>query len=157
MATKRKQNQNWIFIAIAALIIYLLTRKQSRLTSSRYDVVNTVDANGNIVPQIILVNGTSTTGTSVKNTLTPAVLAVQYHSLIEDTTRSFVTDTSLGIIDLPWQLDLASYTKDYEAVKSKYLGYYGRNLTNDLIRWFQPEELSDFVAALYKNGQVLTP
>lgn len=158
MKPRKKKDLTWYWIAGIIAAIYFLTRKQTRLASNKYTVVNTVDANGNTVPKVVLINGgNSANGTASQNVMTPAVLAVQYFSLMANSVRSYISDPDAGIVDLPWQLDLAKYTKDYPAVKERYLFYYDRNLTTDLLEWFTPEELSDFVAALYKNNQVLTP
>ena len=59
--------------------------------------------------------------------------------------------------NIPWQLDIASMTNDYIGVKAEYLNLYNRNMTDDLLQWFSPAELSEYVAELWKNGQVMTP
>lgn len=130
MTKKQKEKQMWIFGIIAVLVIYLLTRKKTttRVATIRYTATGSI---------------------------TNEELAGMYKDLMKDTSRAYVTDESLGIIDLPWQLDLASLTKDYGAVKKIYEKYYGGNLTMDLIAWMNPIELSQFVAALLKNNQVL--
>jgi hypothetical protein len=128
----KKEKQTWTWLAIAGIFLYFLLRPKTavRSASIRY----------------------STTGT-----MTPKLLAEMYDSLMQDTTRTFITDEALGIKDLPWQLDLARYTTNYPEVKAEYLKYYGKNLTDDLIAWLTPPELSDYVAALWKNFQAMTP
>lgn len=132
MAARKKKDNVWLWVIAGAILLYFLTRPktQYRPASIRY----------------------STTGT-----LTPKMLAEMYDSLMQDTTRTFITDEALGIKDKPWQLDLAASTKNYEAVKAEYRKYFGKNLTDDLIAWLTGPELSDFVAALLENNQVLTP
>ncbi|TDE15294.1 hypothetical protein [Dyadobacter psychrotolerans] len=84
-------------------------------------------------------------------TMTNQQLAGMYRSLIADGVRTYITNDE-GI-EIPWQIDLASFTGDYEGVKAEYLKQFNRNLTTDLIDWFSPAELSEYVAALYKNNQ----
>jgi hypothetical protein len=82
-------------------------------------------------------------------------IATMYRELVSSPSR--ITEEIDGK-NVPWQNVLAGYTKDYPGVKAAYLELYNRNLTTDLLDWFYPYELSEYVAELLKNdGQVMTP
>jgi len=88
-------------------------------------------------------------------TMTAIQLAQAYRELVSSPVRVFInpTDESNPETGTPWAVDLAGYTKNYEAVKTEYLKYYGRDLSEDLIGWFYPAELSQYVDALWKAHQ----
>lgn len=88
-------------------------------------------------------------------TMTAIQLAQAYRELVSSPLRVFInpTDESNPETGTPWAVDLAQYTKSYEAVKAEYLKYYGRDLSEDLIAWFYPAELSQYVAALWEAHQ----
>jgi hypothetical protein len=88
-------------------------------------------------------------------TMTAIQLAQGYRELVSSPLRVYInaTDESNPETGTPWAVDLAGYTKNYEAVKAEYLKYYGRDLSEDLIAWFYPAELSQYVAALWKAHQ----
>ncbi|WP_353720175.1 hypothetical protein [Dyadobacter sp. 676] len=88
-------------------------------------------------------------------TMTAIQLAQAYRELVSSPLRVFInpTDESNPETGMPWAVDLAHYTKSYEAVKAEYLKYYGRDLSEDLIAWFYPAELSQYVDALWKAHQ----
>lgn len=88
-------------------------------------------------------------------TMTAIQLAQAYRELVSSPLRVFInaTDESDPETGTPWAVDLAGYTKNYEAVKAEYLKYYGRDLSEDLIAWFYPAELSKYVEALWSAHQ----
>lgn len=85
-------------------------------------------------------------------TMTAVQLSQSYRELVSSPLRVFInpTDEKNPETGTPWAVDLAGYTKNYEAVKAEYLKYYGRDLSEDLIAWFYPAELSQYVDALWK-------
>ena len=104
-----------------------------------------------IIAAVLLYLYVQSKGGLARLTMTNQQLAGMYRSLIFDGVRTFIVNEE-GI-EVPWQIDLASFTSDYEGVKAEYLKQFGRDLTFDLIDWFSPAELSEYVAALYKNNQ----
>ncbi|GGB98494.1 hypothetical protein [Dyadobacter sediminis] len=88
-------------------------------------------------------------------TMTAVQLAESYRELISSPLRVFINPVSEAEPDTgtPWAVDLAKYTKNYEAVKKEYLKYYGGDLSQDLIAWFRPAELSEYVAALWDSNK----
>ena len=91
-------------------------------------------------------------------TMTSVQLAQSFNELVSSPIRVFInpTDENDPETGTPWAVDLAAYVKNYPAVKSEYLKYYGKDLSAELIAWFSGPELSDFVAALWKNQQVMS-
>lgn len=82
-------------------------------------------------------------------------IAEMYRSLV--TSEPHVNYYTNGVL---WHLDLATVTKDYAGVQAAYFRAYGRNLTPDLLEYFEQKgaiHLSDYVAELFKNGQVMLP
>ena len=91
-------------------------------------------------------------------TMTNVQLAQAYRELVDSPLRVYInpTDENDPQTGTPWAEDLAAFTKNYAAVKAEYLRAYGRDMSQDLIAWFIGSELSDYVAALWKNGQVMS-
>jgi len=91
-------------------------------------------------------------------TMTNVQLAQAYRELVDNPLRVFInpTDENDPQTGTPWAEDLASFTKNYAAVKAEYQRAYGRDMSQDLIAWFIGTELPDYVAALWKNGQVMS-
>jgi hypothetical protein len=91
-------------------------------------------------------------------TMTALQLAENFKELISSPLRVYINPSDEGQPDTgtPWAVDLAAYVKNYAAVKEEYKKYYGGDLSTDLIAWFRPAELSEFVAALWKNEQVMS-
>lgn len=91
-------------------------------------------------------------------TMTNVQLAQSYRELVDNPLRVFInpTDETDPQTGTPWAEDLATFTKNYAAVKTEYQKAYGRDMSQDLIAWFIGTELSDYVAALWKNGQVMS-
>lgn len=97
--------------------------------------------------------------TQGSGTLTNVQLAQLYKELVGDVLRVFInpTDENDPQTGTPWAVDLAGYTKNYAAVKAEYQKYYGGDMTQDLIKWFTPAELSEYVAALWdKQKQAMS-
>lgn len=88
-------------------------------------------------------------------TMTAVQLAENYRELISSPLRVFINPVNEAEPDTgtPWAVDLAKYTKNYEAVRKEYMKYYGGDLSQDLIAWFRPAELSEFVAALWDSNK----
>jgi len=92
-------------------------------------------------------------------TMTALQLSENYRELVSSPVRVFLNpkDESRPDTGTPWAVDLARHTKNYDAVKNEYLKYYARDLSEDLIGWFHPAELSEYVAALWdSNKQVMS-
>lgn len=91
-------------------------------------------------------------------TMTTVQLAQAYRELVDSPLRVYInpSDENNPETGTPWAEDLAQFTKNYAAVKSEYQRAYGRDMTQDLIGWFIGTELSDYVAALWKVGQVMS-
>lgn len=91
-------------------------------------------------------------------TMTNIQLAQAYRELVDNPLRVYINpvDESDPQTGTPWAEDLAAFTKNYAAVKTEYKRAYDRDMSQDLIAWFYPAELSDYVAALWKNGQVMS-
>lgn len=117
-----------IIVAVVAFIIWLFTRPK---TAVRYS--------------------------QGVGTMTNVQLAENYKELVDSPLRVYInpTDETQPDTGTPWAVDLAGYTKNYLAVKAEYLKYYGGDLTKDLLEWFRPAELSEYVAALWVNKQAL--
>lgn len=97
--------------------------------------------------------------TKGSGTMTATELAENYKELVSSPIRMFVNPTNETEPETgtPWAVDLAHYTTNYEAVKSQYLKYYAADLSEDLIAWFRPPELSEYVDALWTiNKQVMS-
>jgi hypothetical protein len=124
-----EKKKGLVFLGILAVIIYFLTRPK---VQARY--------------------------TQGVGTMTPVQLAGNYKEMMSNALRIYInpTDENDPTTGTPWAIDLAHYTKNYEAVKKLYNQYYGRDLSTDLIAWFEPIELSQFVAALQENNQVMS-
>lgn len=75
--------------------------------------------------------------------------------------RGLVTSepsTNYEVNGVAWHIDMARITNDYAAVMAAYQRAYGRNLSTDLLAYFNAKgyiHLSDYVAELWKNGQVM--
>ena len=91
-------------------------------------------------------------------TMTTVQLAQSYRELVDSPLRVYInaTDPNNPETGTPWAVDLAQFTKNYAAVKAEYLRAYGRDMSQDLINWFIGTELPDYVAALWKVGQVMS-
>jgi hypothetical protein len=91
-------------------------------------------------------------------TMTALQLAENFKEMISSPLRVYVNPVNADEPDTgtPWAVDLASFVKNYDAVKAEYNKFYGGDLSTDLIAWFRPAELSEFVAALWKNQQVMS-
>lgn len=91
-------------------------------------------------------------------TMTNVQLAQAYREIVDSPLRVYInpTDESDPQTGTPWAEDLAAFTKNYAGVKAEYQKAYGRDMSQDLIAWFIGTELSDYVAALWKNGQVMS-
>lgn len=95
---------------------------------------------------------------SLRNLLiTNTQLAEMYREMIAAGTATTYTVTR-GNETLYWHIDLARSTTNYEGVMKEYSRLYGRKLSNDLLEYFGDLgyiHLSEYVAELQKNGQVM--
>jgi hypothetical protein len=92
-------------------------------------------------------------------TMTNVQLAEAYREIVDKPLRIYInpTDESDPETGTPWAVDLAAFTKNYAAVKAEYLKYYGSDMSQDLLKWFTPIELSQYVAALWdKQKQAMS-
>lgn len=107
-----------------------------------------------VVGGILLLRNVARGGVLRSLFLSPSQLAEMYSSLV--TSSPGINYTVNG---KPWHVDLASVTRDYAAVKSAYATAYGKDLTTDLLSYFDAKgyiALSEYVAALWENQQVMS-
>jgi hypothetical protein len=92
-----------------------------------------------------------------RGTMTTIQLVEAYRELVSDPVRVFINPTDENEPDTgtPWAVDLASFTKNYATVKAEYARYYERDLSADLLAWFSPIELSQYVAALWEKNKTV--
>lgn len=84
-----------------------------------------------------------------------------------DVTSDFILEAYRDLITLqsdninyqgvPLHIYLARNTTDYDTVKHAYNSTYGGNFTEELTSRLAGQRLSEYVAELLKNGQLITP
>jgi len=107
---------------------------------------------------ILLLRHVATGGALRSLFLSSAQIASMYKEMIDAGTNITYTVVRDGQ-EIYWHIDLARATTNYEAVMAAYSRAYGRNLSNDLLQYFNSLghiHLSEYVAELWnKNGQVM--
>lgn len=67
------------------------------------------------------------------------------------------TEDNMNYQGVPLHIYLARNTANYDAVKKSYNSTYGGNFSIELANRLAGQMLSEYVAELFKTGQVMTP